>query len=92
MRARQAVAFTVEEVLKGTVSEPTVTVYEPLVKASRLAAATAGPGASPILFGTGNRVIVFARRAADGTLDGVDENVGVIPFSPANLAAVKSLL
>lgn len=93
MRARQAVAFGVERVLKGLVPGPTVTVYEPVVANSRLAASTVEPGLSPTLFRSGNRLIVFARKGIPPeTFDGTDENVGVIPSSPQNDVATEFAL
>jgi hypothetical protein len=93
MRTRQAVAFAVERVLKGFAAEPTVTVDEPVVSSSRLAAGTAAPSLSPTLFRVGARVIVFAQYGVTPELlDGADENVGVIPSSRQNTLAVEESL
>jgi len=93
LRARQAVALKVERVLKGFAPEPTVTVYEPVVSNSRLAATTPAPGLSSKIFRPGNLLIIFARKGEPPeTFDGVDENVGAFPSSPRNDIATQFAL
>jgi hypothetical protein len=93
MRARQAVAISVDRVLKGFAPEPTITIYEPVVADSRLAAIGRAPALSQTLFATGNNLIVFARRAMTPEMfDGPDENVGVVPSTAANVRAIRKVL
>lgn len=89
MVARQPVVFQVERVLKGFAPAPAITVFEPVVEASRLAANSTEPELSPTVFQVGNRLIVFANKAdALDSFDGIDENVGVIPSTQANDTAI----
>lgn len=87
----QQVTYQSAEYLKGA-GKPNVTVSHVLVKGSPTAVPGDAPALSPKLFAKGARLIVFATRAADGTLQSYDERIGALPHDEAKANQVRALI
>jgi hypothetical protein len=82
--ARQTVTYEVKEVMKGSWADPSVKVAHLLVLGSPHADQEKA-GLSPQVFAVGNKLIVFAKKGADGKgFEDFDENLGTLPFSESN--------
>jgi len=100
----QAVTYDVDEVLKGSYSESSITINHLVVDGTRQAddadAETAGLSSS--VFAVGNRLIVFSKQNTEYVSLGsdyegpeyidVDANYGTIPYSSQNQSVVEGMI
>lgn len=87
----QQVTYRVDSTLKGRLAGSSVEVGHAVVQGSQTAG-TNGPGLSGSRFAVGSKHLVIVTVPASGPALDEDADLGTIPFSTANEAALRALL
>lgn len=90
--AYQTVRYKVEQVLKGQLNVPEISVEQIVVWGSRTAQPRDTPGLSATLFSVGARLIAFAQKSQDGVWKELDEDLGAIPFSEDTVRKIETII